>query len=194
MSLVRPAALATLSRWREVALSAATALLGLWIATRGGPILAVAGLALAALAGGLALTALRRLRFAQDIAAPGLVEVVEGEVRYFGPSVGGTVSLSDLTELRLIVLRGHRMWRLKQADGQALLIPVDAAGAESLFDGFASLPGIDLPAVLAALSPVPSSATASGPGQIVAGQPDMIVLWHRGGRGPTAMRPLSPRG
>lgn len=176
--MIRPAALATLARWREVAVSAGVILVGLWTATRGGPILAVAGLALAALGAGLTLTALRRMRFAQAITAPGLVEVVEGEVRYFGPSLGGAVSLADLTELRLLTLRGRRMWRLKQSDGQALLIPVDAAGAEALYDGFTSLPGLDMGQLLTALGP-----QTTGPGLIVTQTPDMALIWHRKGKG-----------
>jgi hypothetical protein len=120
------------------------------------------------------------MRFAQDIAAPGFVEVIEGEVRYFGPTFGGAVSLSDLTELRLMTLHGRRLWRLKQRDGQALLIPIDAAGAEALFDGFTTLPGLDMAAVLAALSPSPSS---NGPGLVAASPADMVLIWHRKGKG-----------
>lgn len=178
MPLIRPAALASLTRWREVLLSTALGLFGLWVAGRGGAIFGAVGLAGAALGAGLALTAYRRLRFAQAIAAPGLVELIEGEVRYFGPTFGGTVSLSDLTEIRLLGLRGKRMWRLKQSDGQALLIPVDAAGAEALFDGFTTLPGIDMAALLTALSP-----PATGPGLISQSQPDMVLVWHRKGQG-----------
>lgn len=176
--MIRASALATLTRWREVAFGAAVVGLGLWAATRGGPILGAVGLAIAALGAGLTLTALRRMRFAQDIAAPGVVEVVEGEVRYFGPTFGGTVSLPDLTEIRLLTLRGRRMWRMKQSDGQALLIPVDAAGAEALYDGFSSLPGLDMAAVLAALSPAPT-----GPGLIATDTPEMALIWHRKGKG-----------
>ena len=176
--MIRPSALATLTRWREVAFGAAVGLLGIWVATRGGPVLLALGLAIAALGAGLALTAFRRMRFAQDIAAPGLVEVVEGEVRYFGPTFGGAVSLDDLTELRLLTLRGRRVWRLKQSDGQALLVPIDAAGADALYDGFTSLPGLDIGAVLAALSPAPT-----GPGLLAAGTPEMALIWHRKGKG-----------
>lgn len=176
--MIRPTALATLSRWREPALGAAVVVLGLWTATRGGPILAALGVATTALGTGLSLTAFRRMRFAQAVDAPGLVELVEGEVRYFGPTFGGTVSLADLTEIRLMTLRGRRMWRLKQSDGQALLIPVDAAGAEALYDGFSTLPGLDMGAVLAALSPVPG-----GPGLIAADTPEMALIWHRKGKG-----------
>jgi len=180
LALIRPDALAALHRWREVILAACLALLGLWLATRSGPIPLSAGLALLALAAAWALSGWRRTRFAQDIAAPGFVEVVEGEVRYFGPSFGGAVSLSDLTELRLMTLHSRRLWRLKQRDGQALLIPVDAAGAEALFDGFTALPGLDMAAVLNALSP---STPSSGRGMLASGRPEMVLIWHRKGKG-----------
>lgn len=176
--MIRAEAMATLLRWREVALGAVIASFGLWAATRGGPILGAVGLAVAALGAVLALTAFRRMRFAQDIAAPGLVEVVEGEVRYFGPTFGGAISLDDLTELRLLTLRGRRMWRLKQSDGQALLIPIDAAGAAALYDGFTSLPGMDMGQVLAALSPTPT-----GSGLISGDTPEVALIWHRKGKG-----------
>lgn len=64
--------------------------------------------------------------------------------------LGGTIALRDLVQIRLITVAAGRLWQLKQADGQVLLIPVDAQGADSLFDAFASLP-IDMGAVLAAL-------------------------------------------
>lgn len=180
--MIRPEAMALLGRWREVMLAAGLAAFGLWVATRGGPILLAVGLCLLALAAGWAVSGWRRMRFAQEIAAPGMVEVIEGEVRYFGPTTGGAVSLADLTELRLITLRGRRLWRLKQRDGQALLIPIDAAGAETLYDGFTTLPGLDMAAVLAALAPA-AAAGAPGMGLTPAHQPDMVVIWHRKGSG-----------
>lgn len=178
--MIRAEALATLARWREVALSVAVAGLGLWLAARGGSLFMAMGLGLAALGAALGLGALRRMRFAQNIAAPGVVEVIEGEVRYFGPAIGGAVSLADLSELRLISLRGRRLWRLKQTDGQALLIPVDAAGADALYDAFTTLPGLDMAALLSALAP---AAAAGGTALRPAGQPEMQVVWVRRGRG-----------
>lgn len=178
MPLIRAEALATVGRWREVGLGVAGVALGLWVATRGGPILAVLGLVLATLGAGFTLAAYRRLRFAQTVDAPGLVELIEGEVRYFGPTFGGTISLNDLTEIRLLTLRGRRMWRLKQFDGQTLLVPIDASGADGLYDGFASLPGLDMAALLVALSPGPS-----GPGLVAAEIPETALIWHRKGRG-----------
>lgn len=176
--MIRPEALAALRRWREVILATGIIGLGLWVATLGGPVLGALGLLGVALGAGLALSGWRRMRFAQEVAAPGMVEVIEGEVRFFGPRLGGSISLADLTELRLVTLRGRRLWRLKQADGQTLLVPVDAAGAGALYDGFTSLPGLDMAALLTALSP-----TTTGPGLVSAARPDMVLVWHRKGRG-----------
>ncbi len=165
--------LAVLAPWREVIAALALAALGLWLASRGGWLLIPAGLAVAALGAGWAVTARRRMRFHTEIAAPGVVEVVEGQVSYLGPVVGGAVSLAETVDLRLVTLRGRKLWRLRQADGQAILIPVDAAGAEALFDAFVSLPGMDSARLVAALRPPP----AAGPGLAV--EPAPVLVWHR---------------
>ena len=180
MQLIRPVARAALYRWREVGFGAGVAGLGLWIFSLGGFVLGPLGLGIVALGAGLALTGWRRLRFAQEVAAPGVVEVVEGEVRFFGPTFGGALSLADLTEIRLMTMRGRRLWRLKQSDGQVLLIPIDAAGAGGLYDAFATLPDMDMPALLACLEPgQPTGST----GVSLTHQPDMRVIWARKGRG-----------
>jgi hypothetical protein len=61
-----------------------------------------------------------------------------------------------------------------------VLVPVDAAGAERLFDTFASLPGMDMAALMAAIDapiaegraglPVATDAPATG---------DMRLIWRR---------------
>jgi hypothetical protein len=166
MPMMRGAALDTLRRYREV-LAAATALAaGLWLAAQGGYLLVPIGLALAAVAGLWAVTALRRLRFRRDIDAPGVVEVDEGQIGYLGPSFGGYVALADLVELRLIRVHRTRVWRLKQGDGQALLIPVAAAGSDRLFDAFAALPGLRTQVLVDALE---------------APEGDDRVVWRRAG-------------
>lgn len=149
--MIRPEVLATVHRLREVIAAAFAGLIGIWLIWLGGYLLFPLGAAVLVLAAVWALTALRRLRFAQGVDAPGVVEVDEGQVGYLGPATGGYVSLVELVELRLIRLRGQRVWRLRQADGQALLIPVAAAGADRLFDAFATLPGLDSQELLAAL-------------------------------------------
>lgn len=149
--MIRPELAAALHRWREPLIAAGIVLAGLWVATRGGWLLGPIGLLIAALGAGLAVTALRRVRFARKVGAPGVVEVDEGQVAYLGPATGGFLSLRELVEIRLIAVQGQRHWRLKQTDGQALIIPVDAAGADALYDAFAALPGVDMGRFLAAM-------------------------------------------
>lgn len=179
MSFVRPEILATANRWREVIAALAIAAFGLWTASRGGYLLTPLGLALLALGAAWALTAFRRLRFQQDGEAPGIVRVTEAQIAYYGPRVGGFVGLPDLAEVRLLTLRGRRIWKLKQGDGQLLHIPVESDGAEALFDAFATLPGIDMAALVAALG---SDAPASDSRVIALAEVDRLI-WARKGSG-----------
>jgi hypothetical protein len=167
MSWLRSEALEQLARWREVASAVGLAVFGAWLMASGGYVLPGLGaiFTLVGLAWGL--IALRRLRFARPVSLPGLVEVDEGQIGYLGPGIGGFVALRDLTEIRMLTLRGMPHWRLKQADGQALLIPLAAAGADQLYDAFASLPSIDMARLAAAAAP--STKAQAG----------VQVLWQR---------------
>jgi hypothetical protein len=151
MGLIREEAQVALHRWREVIAAGVVGAAGLWLALLGGYVLLPLGIAVMAVAALWAVQAVRRLRFAQEVDAPGLVEVDEGQIGYLGPSFGGYVALPDLVEVRVIRIHGKRLWRLKQADGQALLIPVAATGSHKLFDAFATLPGIDTQALVVAV-------------------------------------------
>jgi hypothetical protein len=166
MGLIRNDILAAAHRWREVIAAGAVALAGAWLMRLGGYLLFPLGALVLGLAAVWAVQAARRLRFVQDVDAPGLVEVDEGQVGYLCPTSGGYVALPDMVELRVIEVHGKRLWRLKQADGQALLIPVAAAGGEKLFDAFAALPGMDMQALV----------TAAGDGAA-------RVVWQRGQAG-----------
>ncbi len=178
--MIRAEARAHLWRWREVLLGAAIIGFGLWIAAPGGYVLVPLGLAVASLGLGFVVLGLRRLRFVGGGFGPGVVTVDEGEVSYMGPQVGGFISLSDLAELRLITLRGKRMWRLKQTDGQAILVPLDAAGADALFDAFSQLPGLSSASLVAAID---AKAPVIG-GNVVAVQSAFDrVVWMRPGAG-----------
>ncbi|MDE3078641.1 MAG: hypothetical protein KGI94_01250 [Paracoccaceae bacterium] len=151
MALIRPEAAHTLHRWREVILAGAIAVLGGWVAVQGGYLLPVIGLAIAALGLGLGIIGWRRLRFAGAATDPGVVQVIEGQITYMGPTEGGFAGLSTLQEIALLTRNGRRVWRLSQAEGETLYIPTAAAGTEALFDAFAGLPGLDSAALLAAV-------------------------------------------
>ena len=170
--MIRPQITALLSRWSEAIVAAAIALCGLWLALRGGWFFAALGLALMLVGGSLAIGAWRRLPFRRPIDAPGVVDLVEGSIRYYGATeMGGEIALRDLTEIRLLRLDGHAHWRLRSADGQALLIPVDAAGSDTLAHAFTALPGLDMGAVSQALAHVADQSDA------------MRTVWRRSDRG-----------
>lgn len=150
MSFIRPEVGSLLRRWSEVIAAALVLGLGLWIAARPGPVVQGFGYVLSALAALALIPAIRRARFAVAGQGPGVVQVIEGRVLYMGPITGGAVSLGEMTTLS--IRRDHEdgaAWILTEP-GQMLVIPVDAAGAEALFDAFTSLPGLDASRLVAA--------------------------------------------
>ncbi len=177
--MIRPAVQETLSRWSEPVLGAVVAGLGLWVALMGGWFLAAAGGAIAVLGLGWAVLGYRRMRFAGKGDAPGLVELDESRITYLGPRMGGSISLDELIEIRLLSLRGRRAWRLRQADGQVLLVPTDSSGSETLFDAFASLPGLSSADLVAALA----GETAPTGQTLPALDGGDRLVWRRQGRG-----------
>ncbi|MBL8563046.1 MAG: hypothetical protein JNN06_12280 [Gemmobacter sp.] len=168
--MIRPEALARLSQWREASFAAALAALGLWCLWLGGWVLWPIGATLLALGLPLGVISLRKQRFARATHGrdAGLIELDEAQLGWFGPSGGGFVSLDELVELRLIARGPICYWRLKQADGQALLVPIAAEGAAALFDAFTALPGMDSGALVAALNAPATADDSLGP-----------VIWRR---------------
>lgn len=147
---LRPEVAVLLKRWREVLGVIAVLALGLWIAASPGPVVRGFGYVLAALAGLALIPAIRRARFAGGGTGPGVVQVVEGRVLYMGPVTGGAMSIAELTSLALHRNQaGEAVWVLRDAGGM-LAIPVDAAGADTLFDAFTTLPGLGGQRLLAA--------------------------------------------
>ena len=106
---------------------------------------------LACLAGALlSAIGVQRARFRGASGGLGMVDVDEGQVTYFGPMTGGAVALREMDELALIRSRQTPHWRLS-ARGEAVYIPVNADGADDLFDAFTALPGLRTERMLAAL-------------------------------------------
>ncbi len=153
--LIRPAARAALARWRELLIAAALAALGLtWGLTSFG-LLRWLGWALVAVAAALAWTGLQRLRFARGGGGPGIVTIDERRVVYWGPTAGGLADLDRLARLDLDPEAGPG-WRLVDETGATLTVPVNAEGADRLFDLFAALPGLRTADMLAALDQPPA--------------------------------------
>ncbi|MEM1272245.1 MAG: hypothetical protein AAGF88_00425 [Pseudomonadota bacterium] len=175
MRFIRPEAAQVLTRWREVLVLGALALLGAWIALRPGFFVPVAGWALLAFSVLLMPISIQRAQFRPGADGIGVVQLREGRVIYFGPETGGTVSLDELSELGLVVTKTGRHWHLRQG-ADVLDIPVDALGADQLFDAFARLRGLNSARLLDALDSL---------------KPGEITLWSRADH--PALTPDLPR-
>jgi len=162
---VRPEVRQLFMRWWEVMTACALAIFGLWWALTGvamtfwlGVILVPTGLI-------WALAAVQRVRFAQDGAGPGVVTLKERRISYFGPLDGGIIDVEDITQLALDPTSWPEpSWVITGVAPDGLVIPVNAAGADVLFDAFVALPGMDTKRMLAVLSDRPDAIT---------------VIWHK---------------
>lgn len=167
----RPEAQAALWRWREVISGVAVLIVGLWLVAGQGGLAGILGYGVLIVGVALIWIGVQRGRFRGAGDGAGAVQVDEGQVRYFGPLTGGAVDLRELESLTLDGTLYPAHWRLAQKGHPPLLIPVNAAGAEALFDAFAVLPGLKTERMLSSLQR--NSAQA-------------IVIWQRG--------PLRPEG
>ena len=149
MSFLRPEATAQLLRWREVMIGVALFTLGMiWVLTRSG-LLPYLGAGFAGLGIALIMVGRQRARFRLPGRGPGIVNVTEDQIAYFGPVTGGTIALDDLEQLSLDSTEEPAHWVLIQHGEPELCIPVTAEGAEALFDAFARLPGLKTEHMLA---------------------------------------------
>lgn len=155
----------------------AIAALGLWWGIGSGGIVRIAGWLLVALAVTLLWSAVQRLRFAAGPEAPGVVEIVEGQISYFGPAGGGFAALSEVAEIHLAERGGARAWVLRTPGQGDLVIPLGATGAEALFDAFGSLPGLTGGALVAAVAP--GDATGTRLPALRPGAPRLRRIWRR---------------
>lgn len=165
MSFIRPQAKAAIWRLREVLVGITLVVLGVWLSFGRGVWLDFIGYPMAAAGGALVWLGIQRARFRGSDEGAGAVQIVEGQVTYFGPLTGGTLALADLDQL---VLEGEMFpphWRLQQGGAAPLLIPVNAVGADALFDAFATLPGLRTERMLYLLKQNAHQA---------------VVIWQRG--------------
>jgi len=165
MSVIRPAAKAALWRWRETLIGAGLmALGGWWGFFTGGGLLHYVGYAVLLAGAALVVAGVQRARFRQGGGGPGVVQITEGRIGYFGPLDGGLVDLREMTLLRLDRRDTPPHWVLEQPGQPPLHIPLTAAGADQLFDAFATLPGLRTEHMLR---------------QMQASGPQAVVIWQK---------------
>ncbi len=154
--MIRPEIRAAFWRWREGIAGAAACSLGLYWALAERGILSWLGVALAAGGAALALAGWQRGRFRGAGDGPGVVQLDEGRLTYFGPLTGGAIAVREIRSLALDGSARPPHWLIEGPEG-SLAIPVSAAGADGLFDVFSRLPGLDMQRVLAVLQEPPST-------------------------------------
>ena len=140
--MIRPEARAQLAKWREVLIGGAGVLLGLWWIAGPGQLLLLPAVVL--IVSGLALIwiGFQRARFRSSGHGPGAVSFDEGQVTYLGPLTGGAIALRELGSITFDPTLYPAHWRLAQPGQPELLIPVNAEGADKLFDAFSTLTGL----------------------------------------------------
>jgi len=172
--MIRPEAKAQLWRWREVIAGGVALALGLWWLTQNSALLYLPAAALIVGGGALVWMGMQRARFRSADQGPGTVQVDEGQIAYFGPLTGGVIALEDVAWISLDGTQHPAHWHLRSDRGEDVLVPVNADGAERLFDAFASLPGLRMD------RDVPNFDTVRG---------RTIVIWRRD-KSATAQRSL----
>jgi len=86
---------------------------------------------------------IQRGRFKADPNGAGVVSIDEGQVTYFGPFDGGSVHVDDLMQVDIDHSeQGEGAWLLLADGAEPLRIPMNAIGADALFDVFNSLDGM----------------------------------------------------
>ncbi len=152
MSFIRPEAKLALWRWREVLVAFFVLILGLsWVSGPGG-LLAWLGWFLILVSVALAVIGIQRARFRTGAGGQGVVTVDEGQITYLGPLDGGMVAAREIERLALDPTSNPAHWVLSQPGQPTLHIPVNAEGAEALFDVFSNLPGLKTEQMLAELN------------------------------------------
>ncbi|MCP3971988.1 MAG: hypothetical protein GY717_17025 [Rhodobacteraceae bacterium] len=143
MSFIRQEALNGIWRWRETLVGIFVAVCGMYWAIGQQGILAAVGISLAVVGALVIFAGIQRTRFRVGAGGPGLVQVVERMVTYYGAIEGGSVSIDALESVQLDPRsKPAAEWVLTESGGQVLHIPTNAENAEALFDVFASLDGI----------------------------------------------------
>ena len=152
MSFIRPQARRLILTWAETAILGICFALSLWAAYRIWPTASVLmkfmPLCAAVIFGVAGVNAALRARLTSAGTAKGVVLIDERRIGYFGPDNGGFVEMQDLMRLEYF----DNGWLLTHRAGPPLFVPMDAPNADELLDLFASLPGLSLLRLTAAIN------------------------------------------
>lgn len=139
MNFIRPEVRDAVWRWREVLIGIVALGFGLRLALTSFGALFLIGCGFAIGGAALLVSGVQRGRFRSEGGGSGVVEIDERRITYFGPFGGGAVAVDDLVE---IGVDPSRSWLIRDAFGTHLLIPMNAEGADALFDAFSAVPGL----------------------------------------------------
>jgi hypothetical protein len=96
--------------------------------------------------------AVQRVRLRGRTPGEGVLVTDEGRIGYFGPHGGGFADLSTIVRVDVGQVADGPAWTLVSEEGERLVVPAGARGADALADALAALPGIDMRAAAAAIS------------------------------------------
>lgn len=153
MQIIRPDVSEAIWRFRDAIIGIAVSLLGLYWAINGIGFMKIVGTSLAVAGALLVFAGIQRGRFRAGSGGSGVVHVVEGQVTYYGPIEGGSVVVADLDRVELDpTVEPEGEWILYDPSTVPLRIPTNAEGAETLFDVFSNLEGLQTERMLATLN------------------------------------------
>lgn len=152
---VRPEFRAALARYAQVIIGALIVALGLWWTRFTFGIVNGLSYGVALLGLIIAIEGLRRARLMRKATGkgPGLVEVDEWRITYLSAHFGGSVAIDALMAVEIQVTdQAEALWIFLQTDGQRLVVPASAKGADLIVDALSALPGLDYAAAQAAMA------------------------------------------
>ena len=158
MGFVRPEVRLVAWRYRDALIRAIVSIFGIGWALSSVGFMVILGTSVSIAGALLVFAGIQRARFSSGADGAGMVSLDEGQVTYFGPRDGGTVHVDDLLQVDLLPpesLSDQAAWLLLSDEPEALRIPVNAVGADKLFDVFAKLDGIHTSRMLDWLEKLP---------------------------------------
>lgn len=141
---MRPEVRTALFRWREVIVGLVFVALFAWWSLSSYGVMRWIALTVTGIAVIFAFAAVQRARFSQGGGGFGAVEVDEGVVSFFSPLTGGQIEIGAISSVTLLPgPKGHAHWQIDAYGQTPLTIPLNAHGAEALFDAFVGLEGLE---------------------------------------------------